>query len=129
MTDDRIAEIEARARAATPGPWIFVSESVDANNEPCVGVDGGEVVTKYLGGIVECSDPYPRGDNCPTENMRFIAAARTDVPDLIAALREAQATIAAAHSCCEEARDDTAPGMLVHDHAVEVLAILDGGKP
>lgn len=72
--------IEARANAATPGPWIVAPE--------LVGPDGqGVYHAESLGPICEVGDPYPRGDNHPQENMAFIAAAREDVPDLVAAIR------------------------------------------
>lgn len=61
---------------ATPGPWIVMPE--------VCGPDGQSVYhEETLGPICDVGDPYPRGDNRPTENMRFIAAARTGWPDAI----------------------------------------------
>ena len=66
MTEEEIEAIAARAAAATPGPW---------HKEP--GPDG-----------------YYWYDDLETqENGDFIAHARTDVPALVAALREANAKI------------------------------------
>lgn len=65
MTPEKLQEIEARAKAATGGPW---------------GVEGepGHESLVTQGGIT------PR-------DIEFIAAARADVPALTAALREAWA--------------------------------------
>lgn len=87
MTID-IDAIEARANAATPGPWEIA---------PLLcGPDGqGVYQSESFGPICEVGDPYPRGDNRPQENMVFIAAARQDVPALCSALRETRAALEA----------------------------------
>ena len=75
---ERLAEIEARAAAATEGPWeTFESGTLSAG---CLGVDdstGGMVLWHHDYGIVGGLDV----------DAEFIAAARTDVPALTAALR------------------------------------------
>ena len=76
---DRLNEIEARANAATRGPWHVAPE--------LCGPDGQGVYTEDFGPVCEVGDPYPRGDNNPQESMYFIAHARTDVPALVAAPR------------------------------------------
>ena len=77
---DRLDEIQARADAATDGPWVLMP--------PLCGPDGqGVYETEDYGPICEVGDPYPRGRNNPQENMEFIAHARADVPRLVAALR------------------------------------------
>jgi len=86
MTDSEIEAIKERLSRATPGPWTVIAEGYDGVGDFKMGPDGAEVVTLDLGGIAYCSDPYPRGDNCPSENMMFIAHSREDVPRLIAAL-------------------------------------------
>jgi hypothetical protein len=98
LTADEIAAIKARSDAATPGPWTVIAEGYDGVGDLKMGPDGAEVVTLDLGGIAYCSDPYPRGDNCPSENMMFIAHAREDVPRLIAALEVVTAALAAAEA-------------------------------
>ena len=86
LTDERLAEIEARCNAATPGPWTLMPEMC--------GPDGQGVYEESgLGIICEVGDPYPRGDNHPQENMEFIAAARADVPDLLAEVRRLRALV------------------------------------
>ena len=88
MFDIRISEevlndIQKRVDAATPGPWDY---------------DGGGVWTMHpdgIGGsICDVGDSYPRGINYPNENMEFIANARSDVPALLNALRQAYILIA-----------------------------------
>ena len=69
---DRLNEIEARANAATEGPW-FVSEE-----DGSVWVDRGDGNTDGLTGELA---PWA------THEADFIAAARTYVPALVAALR------------------------------------------
>ena len=65
---DRLNEIEARANAATEGPWIVAS----CENERTVE-------TKHQRWhVASCTSP---------DNATFIAHARTDVPALVAALR------------------------------------------
>ena len=74
---NRLDEIEARANAATEGPW--------EEGERCVfTLDGASVVSDdvihYVHGMA--------GEGvCHGEDAEFIAHARTDVPALVAALR------------------------------------------
>lgn len=88
MTEEELQAIEARAAAATPGPWILMPETC--------GPDGQEVYeSEDLGCICSVGDPYPRGQNHPQENMEFISAARSDVPALVAEVRRLRAELAA----------------------------------
>lgn len=102
MTDERLSEIQARASAATPGPWL------GGTDRPCATLDkmfpDGEVFhpdyANRLGSfrLVCCTDPFSssslRGDEEPPEGLRentrqmvanrvFIAHARADVPELV----------------------------------------------
>jgi len=67
-------EIERRANAATPGPWEGKRNG---------GVYAGDREPVFETGCGCCSDP-----DLTEENAAFIAAARTDVPALIARVRE-----------------------------------------
>lgn len=67
-------EIEARANAATPGPWEGKRNG---------GVYAGDMEPVFETGCGCCSDP-----DLTDENSAFIASARTDVPALIARVRE-----------------------------------------
>lgn len=72
LTDTEIAEIEARAQAATAAPWVYDEDTIQH------AVPGADPVLACCWW----------GDPATTE---FIAHARTDVPRLIAALRESRA--------------------------------------
>lgn len=83
MTEERLKEIEARANAATVGPW----EEVGENGE----------FWMYSGfeGPNECVVLADTGRNqfrCQ-EDVDFIAHSRQDIPDLCAALRAARERI------------------------------------
>ena len=73
LSDGELAEIEARAAAATEGPWE---------------ADGSEIYDAAGDWVGESLDlDAPDGGET---NARFAAAARTDVPRLVAALRAAR---------------------------------------
>jgi hypothetical protein len=74
ISDAELNQIEERARAATEGPWL---------------VEDGALYFPG-GGLLYAQDARSLAD------VRFIAAARTDVPALVAALREARAVVDAA---------------------------------
>ena len=82
---DRLDQIEARANAASEGPWraAVVSRYTDA--------DGQE---RGKGGIYPGTEPGPPPlfltMDWLTADAEFIAHARTDVPALVAALRAVQ---------------------------------------
>lgn len=67
-------EIKAREQAATPGVWMTIKSA----SRECYHLVATDEVTIKLGEI------YPNPD------ADFIAHARTDIPELISALREAQ---------------------------------------
>jgi hypothetical protein len=84
LSEEQLSAIEARADAASPGPWT--SHDTD---------DGDWIVE--IGGDPEASvQPWWFGDmesnsGRDIRNADFVAAARTDVPALCAALRAAWA--------------------------------------
>lgn len=80
MTEARLAEIEALAVAAQPGPW---SMWVGAGAPTIRNVDNGGVCRMCPGIDTEEADGA------------FIAAARTDVPDLLAEIERLRAENAA----------------------------------
>lgn len=87
MTDEQLAAIEQRAEAATSGPWcadeyrVYRSDSVhDAKygyNDTCL------IDTKHQ----NYYNSRTRAEADQTADMAFIAAARTDVPALLAEVR------------------------------------------
>ena len=84
LTPEQRAAIEALAEAATPGPWWADSWEIYGGTEdtPRYDEDGDKVW------IAEsCAGDWGQD----TANGKFIAAARTAVPALLAALTEAEA--------------------------------------
>lgn len=96
---ERLAEIRARAEAATDGPWGHWPEAGDIEvfkadpahpNTPGMSPTGGEHILASIrprlgwgGEIYERTGRRPGGDEPDAE---FIAHARTDVPALVKAL-------------------------------------------
>jgi hypothetical protein len=74
--------IEARAEAATPGPWY--------EDDVTFGT-GTLVIARFDDTVVQCSLPLSHTRSAP--NADFIAHARTDIPALVAELRAARADI------------------------------------
>jgi hypothetical protein len=79
MTSPDLDAIEARANAATPGPWVAQNYDDDEldGNWPCCDRVGRPDSAKALAHVVLGSD-----------DAEFIAHAREDVPVLIARIRE-----------------------------------------
>lgn len=90
MTEEEIQAIEARANAATEGPWE-VRALAGYPNECWAGpaIDAPGYSDFYTGYEGEISRP----------NAEFIAHARTDVPALVAEIRRLRSVNSAGHSC------------------------------
>lgn len=94
MTQERLAEIEARANAAIAGPWRRGYKGMPGYHDGVVYPDGPGI--DWVG---QCPEPKPlfhaQVPNSPRfrENAEFIAHARTDIPDLIAEVRHQQAEV------------------------------------
>ena len=88
---DRLDEIQGRADEATAGPWVAGHRSsLDwLSQSPAIDNDGHEPGSAI--GPADAADPL-WGSLWPSRNAtadaEFIASARTDVPALVAALRE-----------------------------------------
>lgn len=80
INETKLQEIEARCNAADPGPWTWTANHV-LHRAPYVGAGEG-------GGRYVCTTSIA-ADSSGVRDAKFIAAARTDIPLLIAALREA----------------------------------------
>ena len=80
MTPERLAEIRARAEAATEGPWR---------------IDGRRVVYER-DGWAEMVTPILH----VSADATFIAAARTDVPELVAEVERLQARVGSCDGGC-----------------------------
>ena len=81
---DRLNEIEARANAATKGPWATYRD----------GIASPAFVNAPSTAVCEIqSDSFVREPDQGDADGSFIALARTDVPALVAALRAVQEAI------------------------------------
>lgn len=79
ITNAQLDELQARANAATPGPWAAYSDDVRLPFPKRGG----------LGRMRSTNLSVPEDE----ANADFVAHARTDIPDLIAAVRERDAEI------------------------------------
>lgn len=85
-TELRLDEIEARANAATPGPWTVSEDYSDV-----VGPEGDQLASYW-------------NPTSETRNGEFIAHARTDVPALVAEVRRLRDRVAEVEGPAVEAR-------------------------
>jgi hypothetical protein len=82
LSDDELTAIEARTNAATPGPWSD-RENVEMKAWHIIWSDFGPLDVAHI---------PPWMAHCEF-NACFIAAARTDVPRLIAEIRRQRAVL------------------------------------
>ena len=81
MTRPSLAGIEQRAAAATPGPWEATQDKCWGEKYPSLSIQRVSEYTDY--------DPAHAGcEPLDAEDAEFIAAARTAVPALTAAVRD-----------------------------------------
>lgn len=103
MTEAELKAIEERANAATPGPWTADAEVeerngggtrlyVSAHNDDASG-HVCRVTPIVEGSYKRWAQEDMAEPKRHKSDAAFIAAARSDVPALVAALREAQARI------------------------------------
>ncbi len=107
--ETKLAGIQARADAATEGPWEFGGAPLRYQDYPERGHSavvspslGEESDEEYNHAGMICSDIpyYPHPVTKP--NQKFIAHARTDIPALVKALRRAMETIDDVSKCAPE---------------------------
>jgi hypothetical protein len=77
LSEEYLAEVEAREAAASPGPWLQ-------------GVDGFSVSGLKGGDLSDLQVSIDVGD---TNDAAFIAMTRTAVPDLLAEVKRLQALL------------------------------------
>ena len=80
-TDEEIADIEALAAAATPGPWVVVRQGEDRWVDTLHDVESCTIAELQTAPSAREAD------------AAFVAACRAAVPKLIAALRDAREEI------------------------------------
>lgn len=93
ITDERIAEIKARAEAATAGPWRV------ENDGDVMDVDFGPIVEwpwRILAPDETTLLEFTSDPRVSDEDAAFIAAARRDIPLLLAEIERLKAMLATA---------------------------------
>lgn len=105
MTEQELQAIEARERKATRGPWLYAAHDIRAEvmihgqslKHAVIDADAKDREVWDRIGHAVCGLACTRGKSEPEEaNGRFIAAARQDVPALLAEVRRLQGLIKAA---------------------------------
>lgn len=82
----RLRDVEARAAAATEGPWGVVKRQGNSGYTPQYGV-GSAMFENATDVVYARSDRQGFGNGSRERDATFIAASRTDVPALTAAIR------------------------------------------
>ena len=105
LSKEQIAEIEAREKAATAGPWVNVDTS--GWHQPCIFVgrvpDGEEFQPGFNNVIAHLSATVGKLER-EIENADFIAHARADVPALLADNRELRARLKSLATVADKVR-------------------------
>ena len=83
MNDERLAEILERESKATPGPW-------HAEEDPSAWDDFRDTAAGFIPEILTLQ--APEYDAMTLGTAQFIAAARTDIPDLLAYVDDLEAS-------------------------------------
>lgn len=87
ITDEQLQEWERIEKAATPGPWVYDETEDDNGLDPVAMLaDGHSPCGVYAVNFRAPLDDQPF-------NGKFIAAARTALPDLIAEVRRLRAAL------------------------------------
>ena len=107
MNDEQLSELEALANAATPGPWGEVAESGEW------WLSGPDI---YDDAVMSTNDT-----EISQADVDFIAAARTDVPALVAEVRRLRGKLEAATASAEAAEKD-ANELRAEDLAAQLAA-------
>jgi len=95
MTDDELKAIEERCEKATEGPW-----DVEAVSNACrvtIGKGSGKVI------LARACPPQLQEEET-WSNVKFMAAARTDVPALIEEVKRLKAKVSALQEIIEKAQ-------------------------
>lgn len=121
--EEKIDELERLEKAATPGPW---------RSSTWYGIDGGwAAVGPHHEPLSDEDSDEPDGEveDRAKNDAAFIAAARNHLPDILAALKEAQAkrfqhedAVALADACLE--RDDLRAKLETATEALREIAAI-----
>jgi hypothetical protein len=125
MNEKRLAKIEALAKAATKGPWFrWKGHAQVMSGRPTEHTPG--TVGGYDHTIAEADDLTLTAGQAK-RNAAFIAAARTAVPALLAALRSERAARARALALLNFAAPDADTNRRLREIR-EVLEALETGR-
>jgi len=81
-------EIERRANAATPGPWTYHDGCGYVEVPPCGAIEFKPGWERSVHFLARVHNNHVEGEDGLGFDGAFIAAARTDVPQLVARVRE-----------------------------------------
>jgi hypothetical protein len=84
-------EIEARANAATPGPWTYHDGCGYVEVPPCGAIEFKPGWERSVHFLARVHNNHVEGEDGLGFDGAFIANARTDVPALVARVRELEA--------------------------------------
>ncbi|MFB8035910.1 hypothetical protein ACFC5Z_23765 [Streptomyces sp. NPDC056004] len=98
MTPDRLAEILARAEAALPGPWCTDAWEIYQGTEYEVGAEWIGETARGVGGAADMEQDRA--------TAAFVAAARKDVPDLVAEVHRLRTQVAGLERSAVLAEED-----------------------
>ena len=101
-------EIEARANAATPGPWTYHDGCGYVEVPPCGAIEFKPGWERSVHFLARVHNNHVEGEDGLGFDGAFIAAARTDVPALIARVRELEAECAALRALLVDAHRELA---------------------
>jgi hypothetical protein len=100
MDEREFLAIEARAKAATDGPWRWEDQYADSGDGPYFQVRSESVYTNMQTGMEADDQTAPDEIAMGTvamdlgeDDARFIAHARTDVPALLTEIRRLRALL------------------------------------
>jgi hypothetical protein len=95
-------EIERRANAATPGPWTYHDGCGYVEVPPCGAIEFKPGWERSVHFLARVHNNHVEGEDGLGFDGAFIAHARTDVPALIARVRELEEEQAEAHAVWEQ---------------------------
>ena len=102
LSEERLAAIEARVRATTPGPWWGCRDAC----HPADYTPESVVFAADWSAVCELATDDGLGDR-DRANKDFIAESRQDIPDLLAEVRRLRNELAAAHVLADLVRRTT----------------------
>jgi hypothetical protein len=107
MTPERLAELKALADAATPGPW----EATNGSRAAIERVEGRVLVRHVHHDTMVILRPDGTRRAFAFEDLPFIAAARTAVPELLAEVERLRILLADVHAMARGCRCTGSMGM------------------